>query len=209
MYNRWQRLPFSEYDDRIEFEEFTYYSGMFPRLFGPAQQLQIRMITYILGENWWNRKKRKLQDIKDEKKRVDKLAKEKEERKVERARQRKIKKKMGLIAYLCCPCLRAKYDDRADERAYEAALDARRKRKEEILRKRRLEELKIKNPVTDPWVRFEKKVEPEKGGDKDYLPVKEERMERKRVERGKGRAERKKERREDPDLNPEMAKRRY
>lgn len=176
---------------------------MFPRLFGPAQMLQVRMITFIIGESWWNRKKRKLQDVKDEQKRKDKLAKEKDARKVERARQRKIKKKMGVLGYMCCPCLRSRYDDRSDEDAYEAALDARRKRKEEILRKRRLEELKIKNPVTDPWIRFEKKVEPEKGGDGNFLPVKEERMERKRVERGQGRADRKKQRQEDPVLNPD------
>lgn len=204
---RWQRLPFSEYDDRIEFEEFSFYSRMFPRLFGPAQQLQIRLITCVNGESWWNRKKRKLQDIKDEQKRKDMLAKEKAERKIERARKRKVKKKMGIIAYLCCPCMRNKYDDRSDEKAYAAALDAKKKRKEEILRQRRVEELKIKNPVTDPWMRFEKKVEPEMGGDVQFLPAKEERMERKRAERGTSRAERRQARRDDPDLNPDKARR--
>jgi hypothetical protein len=205
----WQRLPFSEYDDRIEYEDFSFYNRMFPGLFEPAQQLQIRMTSFIIGEGWWNNKKRKLQDIKDEIKRKNKLLKEKDERKVERARNRKVKKKMGIILYLCCPCLRGRYDDRANESAYEAALDARRKRKEEILRQRRLEELKIKNPVTDDWLRFEKKVEPEKGGDVEFLPVKEDRTERKRKDRGAGREERKQRRREDPDLNPDKARRRY
>ena len=180
---------------------------MFPRLFGPAQMLQIRMTTFIIGESWWNKKKRQLQDIKDEKKRKDKWLKEKEARKVERARKRKTKKKMGLIMYFCCPCLRSRYDDRSDEIAYAAALDARKKRKEEILRKRRVDDLKTKNPVTDPWIRFEKRVEPDKGGDENLLPQKEERVERKRVNRAEGRQARREARIADPDLNPGKARR--
>ena len=47
------------------------YSGFhkeFPRLFQPAFNLQINMTRYVMGERFWNKKKREIQKMKAEQK---------------------------------------------------------------------------------------------------------------------------------------------
>ena len=168
--------------------------------------LQINMIVAFGGYGWWERKKRSLQDARDEIITKEKEVKDKELKKMDRAKVKRVKKKMGLLRYWCCPCLRYKYKDIEAEAAYQAAIDEKKRRHEAILKARREHDLKIKNPVTDPWIRFEKKIEPEMGGSTEFLPRKEVRMERLRAERKDGRAERRQQRLQDPDLNPNATK---
>ena len=168
--------------------------------------LQVRMINTFCGQDWWDRKKQKLQDARDEIKRKEKDAKLTDEKRQERARMKKVKKKMGVIRYFCCPCFRYKYRDLEGEKAYQTALDEKARRKAQILKERREYDLRMKNPITDAWVKFEKKIEPEKGGSETFIPKKEVKMERKRNERKENRADRRKKRLDDPDLNPRASK---
>lgn len=64
----------------------------------------------VWGEKWWGRKKRKLQDNLEEKRRHEENDRMAESNRLEAMRQRRIKRKMGAFKYFCWPCGRAEYD---------------------------------------------------------------------------------------------------
>ena len=64
----------------------------------------------VWGETWWRKKKRRIQnDLEDKRRREyeDRMA---DSTRLEAMRQRRIKRKMGACAYHCWPCGRAEYD---------------------------------------------------------------------------------------------------
>jgi len=85
----WYNLEISE-DDRIVFQEFQKFHDQYPRLFQPAFHLQIKLVNAFMGERWWARKKRKLQNIKDAKK-------AKEERKIAKKHKRRERLRANII----------------------------------------------------------------------------------------------------------------
>lgn len=124
-------------------------------------------MTKYMGHNWWARKKRSLQDLKNLKARRKKEKELEADAKFERLRQRKIRKKMGVLKYYCTPWLRKNYDKMYPPRdkgevhklSAEELAELRRKAREEA---KRLEELQIKNPETQEWRNYVRSKERKK-----------------------------------------------
>jgi hypothetical protein len=130
----------------------------------------------------------------EEEKLKKKLAKKAD--KLKNARQRRIKRKMGIVRYYLCFCLRYRYDDSVEELTEEEKAERDRK----IALARRMAELAVKNPVTAPWRKFEKKIDPVKGQGEKYVIEKHDKTERPREERRDNRADRRNARKHDEDL---------
>lgn len=123
---------------------------------------------------------------------------EKKQRKAQDVKERKVKKKMGLIMYYMCPCFRVYYDpSRGDELL---TADEKAERDRRLAEARRQAELRVKNPETAQWKNFEKKIDPEVGEGETYVIERHVKTERKRNERAISREERKKKRMDDQDL---------
>ena len=152
----WLKLQFK--GEQLEFKELQRIHDSFPRLFQPAFLLQQNMMIHTLGEIWWTRKKRSLQDVKDlNKEKLEQMKARKEARK-QRKKNRKIQRNMGLIRYYLCPCLRKYYDPSLSE--YDKLSEEQRKEMDRQLAiQRRQNELKIKNPETVAWLKYQEKVE--------------------------------------------------
>ncbi|RYG68414.1 hypothetical protein EON64_05215 [archaeon] len=151
----WMHLTFKT--DQVDFSEFVKIHTAFPRLFEPAFRLQQLMMMHTMGEMWWTLKKRAMQDHKEEVELKLRQQSEKKERKKLQKRNRKIQRNMGLLKYYLCPCFRALYDptltayDKMSE-AEKAEFD----KQAAVLR--RQAELKLKNPETAAWRKYEQKV---------------------------------------------------
>ena len=131
-------------------------------------------------------------DLLLEKKRQKKLAKGRY------AEERKVKKKMGLLRYYLCPCLRVYYDpSRADELLTE---DQKADRAAKLAALRRQQDLDAKNPQTAYARKFLKKVDPEQGGSEEAVVEKHLKTERHREARSTNRAQRRSDRQNDDDL---------
>lgn len=193
----WKKLQFGA-DGRIEWNEFLKFHNLSPYLFKPVFRLQQEMQIQFLGESFWEGKKRHLYE---KKVLADALIQKKKMKKEERkklAKDRKLKKKMGVLKYYMCPCYRKFYDtDNATDYMTEEEKLERAKR---IALARRMADLKAKNPETAAWKKFETKINPEVGGEPEYVEAKVEKIERKRGDRALTRAERKRARMEDEDL---------
>jgi hypothetical protein len=162
----WVKLEFK--GDQLEFSELRKIHDAFPRLFEPAFRLQQNMMIHTLGEVWWTLKKRSLQDVKDLSKLKMEQLKAKKEAKKQRKKNRKIKRNMGLIKYYLCPCLRRQYDPELSEydklsASQKAEMD------KQLAVARRQQELKIKNPETIHWLKYQEKI----GKDLELLEKKE------------------------------------
>lgn len=156
----WMKLTFDE--DQIDFKQFTKIHVNFPRLFEPAFRLQQQMMVKTMGELWWTLKKRSIQNAKDEEAlKVKKLAEKKEKRKQQK-KSKKIQRNMGLLKYYMCPCLR-KYYDPASSELDKLTAEQKLEREQQLKLARRLAELKIKNPETADWLKYQKKIQDELG----------------------------------------------
>ncbi len=109
---------------------------------------------------------------------------------------------MGLVKYFLCPCLRRFYDPTLTEYDH-LSEEEKIERDKQLAIARRQAELRIKNPETAQWLKYQKKIEeteveqPEGVG---YVAEKIISTERPREIRAESRAERKKQRSLDPDL---------
>jgi hypothetical protein len=203
----WMKLTFA--GTEIDFNEFSKISNAFPRLFEPAFRLQQQMIFCIQGETWWTNKKRTNQNLKDEADQKIKQVEKKKEKRKQAKKNRKVLRSMGLLKYYVCPCLRKYYDPSLteyDQMTEEEKLE----RDKQLALVRRQAELRIKNPETAQWIKYQKKVEGEvtegSGEVKDgettlgYVADKIHATERPREVRADSRADRRKQRSNDPDL---------
>eukprot|EP01031_Cornospumella_fuschlensis_P031398 gene31398-37952_t len=151
----WMQLTFKA--DQVDFSEFVKIHTAFPRLFEPAFRLQQLMMMHTTGEMWWTLKKRAMQDHKEEAEFKLRQQAEKKERKKMQKRNRKIQRNMGLLKYYLCPCFRALYDPTLT--AYDKMTEAEKAefdKQAAVLR--RQAELKLKNPETAAWRKYEKKL---------------------------------------------------
>lgn len=156
----WMKLTFEE--DQIDFKQFSKIHTNFPRLFEPAFRLQQQMMVKTMGELWWTLKKRGIQNAKDDEAlKIKKLAEKKEKRKQQK-KNKKIQRNMGLLKYYLCPCLR-KYYDPASSEMDKLTAEQKLEREQQLKLARRLAELKIKNPETADWLKYQKKVHDELG----------------------------------------------
>lgn len=151
----WMRLTFA--GTEFEFEEFRRIHNSFPRLFEPAFRLQQNMMAGFMGEWWWNSKKTNLADIKELADAKIKAAERKKEKKKQRKKNRKTQRAMGSLRYYLCPCMRKYYDPSLS--AYDKLSEEEKaKRDEEIAVARRQAELRVKNPETAAWMKYQQKV---------------------------------------------------
>lgn len=152
----WLQLQFK--GDALEFKELQKINDAFPRLFQPAFLLQQNMMIHTLGELWWTMKKRSLQDLRDlNKAKMEQLKARKEARK-QRRKNKKIQRNMGLLRYYLCPCFRKYYDPTLS--AYDKMSEEERKEMDKQMAiTRRQQELKIKNPETAAWLKYQEKIE--------------------------------------------------
>merc|ERR1711916_227340 len=150
-------------------------------------------MMHLMGEGWWRAKKERVQDEKDK---ADALWKAKEAKKLakqKRKETRHIRKKMGLLRYYCCPCIRYLYDDTKEKLTEEE----RKERERLIALAKRKAELEAKNPNTIAFRKFEKKIKE----DKNLIPPTIYTTERRREDRAISRGERRAARKRDPTLS--------
>ena len=188
----WSLLEFPV-NGKIEFDDIQEIHQKVPMLLKPAFRFQEKVCNKYLGVPYWEKKKRSLYEGKL---RADKLLEKKKARKKKKAnagKDRKIKKRMGLLRYYMCPCIRFMYDPEDESRLTD-------EQKADKIRLARLEQLAAKNPVTSAWKKYEKKVESKFGGNEDYAVEKQLKTERHREARQMGRAERKAQRAQHDDL---------
>ena len=92
---------------------------------------------------------------------MDEISSRKEYMRLLKLRDRKVRKKMGLLRYALCKDQRAEYeklfpiDDDGNDGPSESEIEAMRKKQREI--ERRLAELAVKNPETDEWKAYVQK----------------------------------------------------
>ena len=111
-----------------------------------------------------------------------------------KATQRKIKRQMGIIMYLLCPCWRSFYDPTLpDDPERQAREKAEKEAREKAQKKLALDS---KNPETTAWQNYEKRATQVN----DYVINKHVKTERFRESRVEGRAQRRAKRKNDDDL---------
>jgi hypothetical protein len=126
-------------------------------LFQPAFSLQQAMMIGFMGERWWNAKKQYLADLKDLADEKIKAAERKKEKKKQRKKDRKTQRAMGSLRYYLCPCMRRYYDPSLS--AYDKLSEEEKARRDaEIAVARRQAELRVKNPETATWLKYQKKI---------------------------------------------------
>ena len=120
------------------------------------------MITMTMGQRWWDKKKRILYDEKVRRDMIDQLALRKEHTRLLKLREKRVRKKMGLLRYLCCPAQRAVFrklfpvdDAEAEKTLSEAELQAQKAKQREV--ERRIRELDSRNPETNAWCDYQKR----------------------------------------------------
>lgn len=193
----WQHLQFSN-DGRIDWMEFLKIHNNSPNIFKPAFRLQQIMQLHFLGEHFWELKKRKLFDDREAAAAAARRKKELKLAKKKNQKERKLKKKMGVFKYYLCPCYHRYYD--VDNIIDYLTDDEKAERQKKIELARRQNDLKAKNPETAIWRKFEKKINPELGGNIEIVEEKNVKIERKRGERQISREERRNKRQQDEDL---------
>jgi colicin import membrane protein len=154
----WMQLEFA--GEEISFEQFVQINVDYPRIFEPAFRLQQLMMIYTMGEVWWTLKKRELLDMKEDADAKIAKAKEKKEAKKQAKKDRAIRRNMGVIKYYFCPCYRDFYDPAKSQHAHLTA-EEKKQREMELALKKRQAELRLKNPETADWLKFQKKLEEE------------------------------------------------
>lgn len=179
----WMKLEFE--GEQIDFKEFSNIHNNFPRILEPAFRLQQFMMTHTMGEVWWTLKKRALQNEKDaDALKVQKLEERKEKRRQQK-RNKKIQRNMGLLKYYMCPCFR-KYYDPASSELEKLSQEEKEERERQLKILRRQNELKIKNPETADWLKYQKKIQSDLETieeDQDFDPKKvKEQLEQQRRE---------------------------
>lgn len=157
----WRLAEFNT-DDKVAVDDLMVLSSKFPNIFAPAFMLQQTMMRKILGESWWTNKKWQLIDTKNKLKKIADAKKKRKEKRDKRKADAHIIKKMGSLKYFLCPCLRFLYDENYIDSWMSA--DMANQRAEAIALKRRQEALAAKNPTTHAWSKFERSINPEKGG---------------------------------------------
>jgi hypothetical protein len=151
----WMKLSFA--GNEFEFDEFRRIHNAFPRLFQPAFSLHQSMMNGYMGERWWANKKQYLTDLKELADEKIKAVERKKEKKKARKKARKTLRAMGSLRYYLCPCMRKYYDPSLS--AYDKLSEEEKARRdEEIALARRQAELRVKNPETAVWLKYQKKI---------------------------------------------------
>lgn len=195
----WNQLTFSD-DGIITFEDLIEMNNTFPTLLAPIFMLQAKMMVRFQGEIWWNNKKNLLL-VRNEDKAIEDEEAEKKKLKNStetKARNRKIKRNMGLLMYLLCPCWHHHYDPTPpiDFEGIQKAKDEEDRLLKQLVKQ---QQLASKNPETAAWKKF-KKMEQMEGGTTEYIINQHIKTEKHRDARVESRADRRAKRKNDDDL---------
>ena len=179
-------------DEKVDWREFNRFHVLFPALFYPAFRMQDTMIKMTMGQRWWDKKKRILYNEKVRRDMIDQLALRKEHNRLLKLREKRVRKNMGLLRYMCCPAQRAAFrklfpvDDAEAERSLsEAELQAQKAKQREV--ERRLRELDAKNPETPAYKDYQKRKTRIEYAQLHSDPVRPRRLPHERADRAKAR----------------------
>lgn len=154
-------------DGKVEFWEFEQFHRSFPALFYPAFRLQVKMQQAVWGEDWWADRKRAIQDTREENRKIEEEKAQAEPRRIEKMRQRRIKKKMGYFRYHLWPCGREEFEKMypkevvIDKKKIEEELAAKKKEEQNIenAKKKRANDMAILHPETEEYKLYKQKKE--------------------------------------------------
>merc|ERR1711903_211619 len=127
------------------------------------------------GQRWWDKKKRYLHEEKVRRDMIEQLAARKEHARLLKLREKRIRKKMGLLRYMCCPAQRAAFrklfpvDDAEAERSLSEG------------------ELQAKNPETPAYKDYQKRKTRIEYAQLHSDPVRPRRLPHERADRAKAR----------------------
>ena len=179
-------------DEKVDWREFNRFHVLFPALFYPAFRMQDTMIKMTMGQRWWDKKKRRLYDEKVRRDMIEQLALRKEHARLLKLREKRVRKNMGLLRYMCCPAQRAAFrklfpvDDAEAERSLsEAELQAQKAKQREV--ERRLRELDAKNPETPAYKDYQKRKTRIEYAQLTSDPARPRRLPHERADRAKAR----------------------
>ena len=146
---------------KLELKEMLILQEKFPRLFYPIFRIQIKLMSTYFGLKWWERKKRilnlkrtKIQELNDKVFQTNIL--------VERIRQRRIRRDMGLFMYYFAPWRRKLMDSIHPKKKIEAQSkkmtndNLNEVKKKEIKEERKKIDRMVKNPVTQEYELYTK-----------------------------------------------------
>jgi hypothetical protein len=115
------------------------------------------MMVGFMGEWWWNAKKQLLVDVKELADAKIAAAQRKKEKKKQRKRDRRTQRAMGSLRFYLCPCMRKYYDPSLS--VYDKMSEEEKAQRDlEIAAARRQAELRVKNPETAIWLKYQKKI---------------------------------------------------
>jgi hypothetical protein len=144
--------------EKLSIEELKSVQERFPMVFAPAFLLHQRMMAAFMGETWWDMKKRSIQDCKEAADAIIAAKKKKKEAKIQRKKNVKIMRNMGVFKYYFCFCFRSFYDPTRAELWLSEEERAEKARKFALMKREM--ELKVKNPETVAWEQYQKKYGP-------------------------------------------------
>lgn len=106
--NALQKIEFHA-DGKVDFREFKRVHRHFPALLYPAFRLQYNFMVYTMGYKWWDRTKMRLHDDKVRSHLIETKPERLERKRVMTLREKRVRKKMGILRYICCSEQRAVY----------------------------------------------------------------------------------------------------
>ena len=154
------KLEVSE-DGRVDFREMNELVKRFPNFWYPVFRLQNKTMARFVGHNWWRKKKEELHKARVRHSVMNDIALQ-TELALERIRQRRIRRQMGIIRYNLLPCRRAHLEEICPKREVkrENALEekddeeATERKKEQRKEMNRLDDITVKNQETLEWHQY-------------------------------------------------------
>lgn len=86
-------------EDKLTFESFQTFLQSYPNILYPAFRLQQNMKLNVMGETWWEHKRKSLQEDRNTLDARAERKRQKEEHRLLRERRRIIQSQMGLLSY--------------------------------------------------------------------------------------------------------------
>lgn len=184
----WYKLRLNP-DDRVDFKEFTHHHNKFPMVFQPAIRLQRDMQACFFGPSYWDVKKERLAEYRQEMQRTspEGIQAMREAQRKERKAQKLIRKNMGVVKYYFLPCLRSFYREPEEEPPPPPEPD-----QSAIKKMREMEYQRLKNPDTIAHEEYQRIVQSKP----TYFPEKLKGGEKNRRNRAADRQQRKQRRQE-------------
>ncbi|CAM9224798.1 unnamed protein product [Choristocarpus tenellus] len=146
-------------DGRIEFWEFELFHKAFPSLFYPAFRLQVKMMQAVWGAKWWSKRKRFLQNRLEAHRKREEKGRMAEANRKEIMRQRRIRRKMGILRYYFWPCGREEYENMFPREEPQQDQDCEKVRVNEAAKLQQETEMNLFHPETIEYKKFKAKAD--------------------------------------------------